>query len=445
MDNNTKIQRKLFITGGSMTESLTEKNTENIIENNEKEKLWTTNFLVLWQGQLVSTLGDAIYSIALGFWVLSVTGSTALMGTLMAVSMLPGIIISPFAGVIVDRWNRKRIIITADIIRGLSIVFIAIAAFSGFIEIWMVFVTGIIESTCGAFFRPSINSSIPDMVPKSKIEGANSVFSMATTGSSLIGNSSGGFLFQAIGAPFMFLFNGLSYLFSGILVFFIKIPQVKRKSEQHFLSDMKEGFSFIWRLRGLRYILIIAAIMNFFFNIVIILLMPLFQKTEELGAGKYGVAMACFMGGAMLGFILMSVLKVPPSKRFRVFVISNILMDFSIIAFANMKLFGLMIPVLIIGGFTNAIINVFIMSTIQITTPPEMRGKILSLLNMLTQGLTPFAMALGGILGGIFPIRIVMTVSLVIVFLVDVPLTLNKHFRKFINYDYQKQTLEDIM
>lgn len=71
------------------------------------KKLWNKDFLILWQGQLVSTAGDAVYSIALGFWVLAVTGSTAMMGTLMAASTLPGVLISPFAGVLIDRAHKK--------------------------------------------------------------------------------------------------------------------------------------------------------------------------------------------------------------------------------------------------------------------------------------------------------------------------------------------------
>ena len=73
----------------------------------KKERLWTPSFLVLWQSQLVSTIGDAIYTIALGFWILDVTGSTALMGALMAASMLPGILVAPFAGVLIDRSNKS--------------------------------------------------------------------------------------------------------------------------------------------------------------------------------------------------------------------------------------------------------------------------------------------------------------------------------------------------
>ncbi|MDS0527429.1 MFS transporter [Clostridium sp. SHJSY1] len=240
-------------------------------QERNNDKLWTAAFLILWQGQLVSTLGDAAYSIALGFWVLEVTGSTALMGMLMAASTLPGVLMSPFAGVLVDRYKRKNLLILMDLIRGLSIMVISIAAFKGMLAIWEVFAAGIILSICGAVFRPGVNSSIPDIVPISKLEGANSMLSMATSGSNMIGNVAGGFLFQSLGAPILFLFNGLSYLFSGASICFVKIPLLKRKSDNNFFQDMKEGFSFMWKFKGLRYILFMAAVLNFFSFIGIVL------------------------------------------------------------------------------------------------------------------------------------------------------------------------------
>jgi len=416
--------------------------SQKIVQN---EKFWTPSFLILWQGQLVSTLGDAVYSIALGFWVLAVTGSTALMGTLMAASTLPGVLVSPFAGVLVDRSNRKKLLILMDFIRGICITIIATVAYKGFIAIWMVFVAGIILSICGTIFRPAVNSSIPDLVPKSKLTNANSVFSIATTGSSLLGNVAGGFLFQMLGAPFMFLINGLSYLFSGCSIFFVSIPRIEKKSEQHFLNDLKDGFSFIWGLKGLRNIILIAAFFNFFFYTAFILLLPLFQKTPDLGSGKYGVAMACFMGGAMAGFLLISVIKIHPSRRFHIFIISNAITNTCLIIFANQHTFAIMVILAFVGGLFNSIVSVFILSSIQIATPQEMRGKVLSFTSMLTQGLTPFAMALGGILGSFIPIRNIMSACFIITLLITAPFTFNKSLKRFINFDHVKETVEDII
>ena len=245
------------------------------MDKNNKEKLWSRGFFLIWQGQLVSTLGDSAYSIALGFWVLQVTGSTALMGTLMAVSALPGILISPFAGVLIDRINKKALLILMDILRGTSMVLIAVAAYNNAIAIWMVFAAGILLSICGAMFRPGVNSSIPDLVPKSKLSNANSLLSIASTGASMIGSILGGFLFQTLGESLLFLFNGLSYFFSGGSLSFVKLPQRKNENRQDFFGEMRAGFRFMWSRKGLRYLLITAALINFFSYISIVLFPPI--------------------------------------------------------------------------------------------------------------------------------------------------------------------------
>lgn len=425
---------------GDVEISTIDKDNEYTIKS---EKLWTKSFLILWQSQFISALGDAAYSIALGFWVLYITGSTALMGLLMATATIPGVIISPFAGVIVDKYNRKKLLIYMDFIRGILIICIAITAFTGFISIWMVFVAGIILSICGAFFRPCVNSAIPDIVSISKITNANSLFSVASTGANMIGSIIGGFVLQVIGAPVMFFFNGVSYLFSGGSILLVNVPKVKIKTEQHIFKDLKIGLLYVWRFKGLRYILFIAAVSNFFSYIGIILMLPMFQQTVKLGPGKYGIAMACFTAGVMSGFFLCSIKSIPSEKKLNVFIFSNIISNISFIIAIRQELFGIMAIFLIIGGFFNSILNVLLLSTIQITTPQEMRGKVLALMSMMTQGLTPISMALGGAIGEIFPIRNVMEISFLIVLLVITPFMFNKNFKRFLNFDAEKGSLID--
>lgn len=405
------------------------------MNKSKKEKLWTKDFFLIWQGQLVSTMGDAAYSVALGFWVLQVTGSTALMGTLMAVSALPGILVSPFAGVWVDRMNKKALLISMDILRGISMVLIAVAAFTHVIAIWMVFAAGILLSVWGAVFRPGVNSSIPVMVPKSRLSNANSMLSAASTGSNMLGNVAGGFLFQLFGAPLLFLINGLSYFFSGSSLTFVNLQKSRIDNRQDFRKDMRDGFLFMWRQIGLRHLLMIAAIMNFFSFVAIVLFLPLFQKMPGLGAGRYGIAMACFMGGAMSGFLFSSVITIPSQKRAFLFILSNSIMSISFVLAVNQQMFSIMIPFILLGGFFNSIINVILLSTVQATTPNEMRGKVLAFMNMTTQSLTPFAMALGGVLASFIPIHIIISASFLIILLVVSPFAFVKSFVRFIGYD----------
>jgi MFS transporter, DHA3 family, macrolide efflux protein len=399
-----------------------------------KEHLWSKSFFLLWQGQLVSTLGDAAYTIALGFWILKVTGSTALMGSLMAVSALSGVLISPFAGVWIERLNKKRLLIAMDIFRGISMLLIAIAAFSNKLEVWMMFVAGIILSICGAVFRPGVNSTIPEIVPLTRLTNANSILSIVSTGSSMLGNIAGGYLFQLIGAPLLFLFNGISYFFSGSSLTFIKIPKSQPAPKQTFLSDIKEGFQFMWEQKGLRYLLIITALMNFFSYVAIVLFLPFFQKTSYLGASRYGIAMACFMGGAMSGFVFSSLITIPANNRLLIFIGSNIIFNSSFTIALNQSMFGVMVFFIFIGGFFNSIINVILISTVQASTPSIMRGKVMAFISMTTQCLTPFAMAFGGILASYIPIRIIISVSFLLLIFLVTPFTFVKSFTRYISY-----------
>lgn len=405
----------------------------------EVKRIWNLNFFLLWQGQLVSALGDTVYAIALGFWILAETGSTAIMGTLMAVSALPRVLVAPFAGVIVDRSNRKWMLVITDAVRGFAIVAIGIAAYTGALRVWMVFVAGIIISVCGAFFNPSVSSSIPDIVPREKLVQANSIFNIIYTGSGIIGNSAGGFLYALLGAPFMFLFNGISYVFSAITEIFIKIPRIIQQNlKWSFFKDMRDGFAFIWNFKGLRLLMILAGILNFFANIGIMLFLPLFEQQAHLGPGLYGLFMGFFTGGVLLGYLLTSSINIKPVQRFRIFVYCAITNCIGLILLPIFLFFPLMAFLALLIGFSNAILNSFFAAILQMTTPQDKRGKVFGLLSSLSGGLTPIAFASGGILAEVFTVQSVIIGSFVLMLFFFIPLFFNNDFRDYIKFDPTK-------
>ena len=409
------------------------------------EKLWTVNFFLLWQGQLVSILGDVVYAIALGFWILAVTGSTALMGGLMAASTLPRILVSPVAGVVVDRFNRRMLMIWMDAIRGAAVLAVGIGAVAGFLQVWMVFAAGVVIGLCGAFFSPAVSSVIPDITGKSRVVQANSVFSMLQAGGNIVGNSAGGVLFQALGAPLLFLFNGLSYLFSAGSLLFARFPRVVHVQEKmHFATDLKSGLSFVWRIRGLRYLILIVAVINFFANMAIMLFLPYFQRNPALGPVRYGVAMALFTGGMFLGMALTAVVKIPPSRRFVLFQVCGIASMVCLSVFPFVRSFPVAMALLAAAGFANAILNVFIMSVMQLAVPQAMRGKVFSLVGMVTQGLTPIAFALGGIIAEFIPAGFLISACFTATLFIGLPFMFLGPFKRFIKYDPEKDTVSSV-
>lgn len=413
----------------------------------KKKGFLSLSLFLLLQGQFVSIMGDMIYEIALGFWVLAFTGSPALMGILMATSLLPGVLIAPFAGVVADRTSRKKLMIIMDLIRGFTIILVAAAALMGILQLWMVFLAGIILGIGGAFFGPAAMSVLPQMVPKEKITNANSLFGVSTTGADILGNSLGGVLYVLIGAPLMFLINGISFIISGISIKFAKIPKNResRITTQNFKSDLREALSFVRKLKGLRYIMILFSIFSFLVHIAVILLIPLFQFTPGLGAAKYGIAVASFTVGVFLGMIVLSALNVHPGKRAALMLASLTVSNLCLILFALTTEFYLMAVLLFIAGLAESVVNVFVLSSIQSVVPDNMMGKVMGLVGTVTMALVPLAMVTGGILAEIFPIRTIFLVCFVASFLVFVPMFFIPSVRKFVNFDPETQDITDLI
>lgn len=386
-------------------------------EKRHIERLWNLNFFLLWQGQLVSAFGDTVYDIALGFWVLAETGSTGLMGILMAAAVIPRVFISPFAGTFVDRHDRKKILIIADLIRGIAITLVGVAASSGVLEPWMVLGAGLIMGCCACFFNPSVSATIPDIVSESKLLKANSTFSIVQTATGILGNSIGGFLFQLLGAPVMFLINGLSYLFSAVTEFFIQIPKVIHEGEQiNFWEDLKAGMRYVANFTELKLLYITIGILNFFALMGLILVLPLFNLVEGFGPEMYGVAMGFSAGGMFLGFLSMSTINFR-CKKSTLFILTGNLSALIMIFIPFITYFPLIALVFLINGYCVALLNSLIQTSMQQIVPKEMRGKVFGFRRTITSSLTPLAMALGGILAEVISIRVVMATSFILLLL----------------------------
>lgn len=399
-------------------------------------KLWNKNFFLLWQGQLVSVFGDALYSMALGLWVLQETGSTAIMGSIMALVTIPRIILGPFAGVIVDRSDRKRLIVLGDIIRGIGMLLIGFAAISGSLEIWMIMIMGVIMGICSSFFNPSIQSVIPELVPKDKLIKANSLYQMATTGADIIGQSIGGFLYTIVGAPIMFLINGVSYLFSALSEGFIFIPKIEKKNVHITLKDdLLEGIKFILSINGLVRTLVMAFFINFLGGMIRVLIIPWFLAETSLGMTRYGIFNGFQSIGLLIGTLILSLVSIKPKYKYNIYVLS-------ILTYVSLRGLGAFINdfIFIILFFTasNALMftfNTIANSTIMILTPPDKRGKVFATIGTLAMAISPIGNFVGGILGEFIDARMIIIGSTVIGIVIICFIIIHPEVKKFLNSD----------
>lgn len=206
------------------------------------------DFFLLWTGKIVSQIGDRFYGIALAWWLLEKTQSPMIMGFFMAASVLPGLAIGPFAGVFIDRWNRRNIIILADVLRGILVLMVAHLSYCNQLRVWQIFAAAVMISLASAFFDPTVQAVVPQIVPEEHISRANSLSQMVSSSSMVLGPVLGAVFVNYMGFTLVFLANGISYLLSAFFESFIHIPSAESmavKDKNSILSELQQGLRFI--------------------------------------------------------------------------------------------------------------------------------------------------------------------------------------------------------
>ncbi|WP_438865350.1 MFS transporter [Neptunicella sp.] len=369
------------------------------------------NLWLLWQGQLVSQLGMQAYTMAMMFWLMDNIGSSAWMSIIMALSMLPGLILSPLAGVLADSCNRKTIIIMADLLRGGAVLLLTICVFfyadNHLLVVSAFAVTGVINSSCKAFFQPAINALIPDLAHKIQLAKSMAFFESSNQATLVVGQVLGGILYHLLGAPLLLLIDAISYFLSALSQSFIAIrfqPQTKRSGQlkqryHQFLQQLIEGYQYIQSQTGMWPTLVFSASVNFFIAPVMLML-PFYVKNQlHQQAQWYGMLLAAMAIGSIIGYGCAAHFPVKAKHR-------PWLMLFAIIGFALMTLllssshYALFsATALLIGGVGLGLFNLNSMTLFQLQTPAKLRGRVMSLLMTASSAFLPLGLLVGGGLG----------------------------------------------
>jgi MFS family permease len=424
------------------------------VDHIERKQVWNRDFILLWQGQLVSAVGTVAFNIAVGFWILRETGSSTIMGSVIALAALFQVLGGPIGGVLADRWSRKRIIVLSDLFAGVLIMAGAALAFTDVLTVWMVLVGAAALGANAALFRPAVNASIPDLVPEPRLDKGNSAFGIIQQLSGIIGNSVGGALFALLGAPVVFLINGVTFVISSISEAFMRLPvkhkptrQAERESKdgapdetkeadsvrtaeasklKRLASELADGLRFVWHNPVLKLQLLNLGMLNLFLTMGGVLYLPFFERSDQFAPTDYGLTMALLTGGALAGLLVLQIADIPNHRRFTVFTVLAFLFGVSRTLIITFPRIPVILGFAFISGFAVAIINTIVISTLQGLTPPEMRGKLFGLVGSFAGALIPLGTAIGGVLGDLFPIQLVVPVTGAIATVGFLPLILSK-------------------
>lgn len=379
-------------------------------------KLEKRNFLLYAIGRMISLIGSGIQMVAIPLYILRITGSGTMMGVFTFLSWVPILGIAPFSGILGDRWNRKKIMVNMDFARGILILILAYLAITNNMSIYILFIAQVFISLMDSIFASSTQAMIPELVREEDLMRANSVIGSINSSSLIIGPVLGAMIFGFGGIKLIFLINGISFIISAFSELFINYKSMSKSKEKISLdivkSDFKEGFGFLKSNRSLFTLLIFFCSINFLMNPAFVIIMPYaFKEVIGFSDQVYGVLQSMFMGGVLVGNVILAVLLAKKSSKRLIksglfgMVLLNIFFAFTIfpnsIAYFGGPSILLMLIIsaeFIVMGIFNALLNTPIQTNFQKLIPNNLRSRVSSVMMVITQAGVPLGSVIYGIL-----------------------------------------------
>jgi DHA3 family macrolide efflux protein-like MFS transporter len=361
-----------------------------------------SQFFILWSGQAVSLLGSQLVQFALIWWLTQETGSATILALASMVGLLPQVILGPIIGALVDRWNRRKILLVADSAVALASLVLAILFFSGTAQIWHVFVLMFVRSIGGGFHGPAMIASTSLMVPKqhlTRIQGLNQTLN---GGLNILAAPLGAILLEYLPMEGILGIDVITASFAIAPLFFVLIPQPESsrgdgESPSTLIEDMKLGFSYMLGWPGLMAISIMAVLINMLLTPAFSLL-PILITEHFGGDALYLGGMQSAMGvGVVLGGMVLGAWG-GFKRRILTSITGLLMLGLAVLAIGVMpaSLFAVATGAIFMVGFTLPIVNGPIMAVMQVTVAPEMQGRVFTLLQSMAGAMSPVGLAIAG-------------------------------------------------
>lgn len=278
-------------------------------------------FLILWFGQTISTLGTGLGSFALGVWIYQETGSATLFAIMAFLAATTALVLSPFAGVAADRWDRRWVMVLADLGSGVMTALMAYALWADRLQIWHAYVIAVVMTGFGVFQGPAFVASVSSLVPREHLARASGMSQMGRSISQIVSPILAGVLVMAIGYHGVILIDFATFLFAVGTLFLIRIPRPHADAEARDRGSIRRnivlGWTYIRQRAGLLSLLVLFAITNFSLGIVQVLITPMILAfSSPAGLGTVQSAGAT---GALLGALLLSLWGGPRRRVWGIF------------------------------------------------------------------------------------------------------------------------------
>lgn len=369
---------------------------ETSTQNNRK---WMRSFAPIWLGQAFSLLGSSLVQFAL-VWHLTVqTGSTAVLATATFVALLPQVLLGPFAGALVDRWDRRRVMMVADGAVALTTLFLVWLFSVDLIQVWHIYAAMFLRSLGGSFHWPAMQASTTLMVPKehySRLAGANQALHGLIN---IAAPPLGALLLSLMPIHSVLTIDIATAAIAIFPLFFIAIPRPVRSDADEMVTptrvwlDVRTGLRYVMGWPGMMGILLMATVINFLLSPAFSFLPLLVTRHFNGGAIELGWLESGFGVGVITGGLLLSIWggcrrKINTTMSGLIGMGAGILL----VGFSSPAGYWLAFAGLVIAGLMNPLVNGPLFALIQTKVEPEMQGRVMSLVSSLAGAMSPLGM-----------------------------------------------------
>jgi DHA3 family macrolide efflux protein-like MFS transporter len=337
------------------------------------------DFRLLWSAQLVSTVGTALADLAAGILVFRATGSALSVGLMFMATAIPTLVVGLIAGVFVDRYDRRKIMVLADLARAL-IVFLIPFIFLAGLNIVLLYIAVAAVSTISQFFNPANDALLPEVASDEELAAANSWIMISSFGSTSIGFALSGLLATRFDINWAFWLDALTFLFSAALLLRVRVGRIEAQGETSVgvvLSNLRDGVATLVGTPTIRNLLATGLPVYVAFGLWNVLLLPFAIDALHATEFEYGLQ----EGLTSVGFVVGSLMMAKWSGRFREgswITVATIAMGIAGILYGTATSIVVAIVLVTISGFFNAPGSISRRVLLQRETPREMRGRVFS-------------------------------------------------------------------
>ena len=362
-----------------------------------------TAFTIVWGGQLVSVLASSMTQFALTIWAYQETGSATALGIINTSFIVPFLLLSPIAGVLVDRHNRKLMMMVSDLTAVTATAGILILNALGILEIWHLYIAAVINGLGNTFQWPAYSAAISTMVPKENYSRANGMMSLIESGPAVLAPILAGILLPIIKLTGILVIDVTTFFVAIFALTLVHVPQPEKTVEGQaegggIFREALYGFKYIFARRGLLGLLIFFIILNFIIGLSISLFSPFILERTDQSSEILGIVTSANAIGAVIGGLLISLWGGFKKRMNSIFLGEALTGLFLLVIFGLGRSLPVWIVGVVIGGIFPIFTNGASQSIWQAKVAPDVQGRVFSARRMIAWSVGPITPILAGLL-----------------------------------------------